>query len=374
MVNLFPTILYSCMIGITLFALFDVFQRPKERQSFFFKILLVLLLIHLGGELFIYSGAYVYAPYLAGAQFPFRVLLGPVLYYYAFESMSLDKTTNKKIAAITLLGPILVLLVMTPFIFLISTEEKLALASPETRNPELWQLAIFTCTVTTLLFIAYTIVFLSKALNLHKSHQQQLQERFSNIEHKSLDWFKPILIVWGFVWLMYAVEFLLNALGIRWFGSGVILPMFEIMALAVFIQKALVQKKLSQSDKGVPQANKTRAALISTEKMQEIAAKLEYIMTEDKAFLADNLSLNKLSENIAETENHISETLSQYLNTNFFQYVNRFRIEEAKLALRNKDKLITTIAYEVGFNSKTTFNTAFKRIVGDSPTAYRKSL
>ncbi|MCW8832874.1 MAG: AraC family transcriptional regulator [Colwellia sp.] len=357
-----------------MFALFDVFQRPKKRQSLFLNALLLLLLIHLSGELFIFSGAYVHAPYLAGAQFPFRVLLGPVLYYYAYETMSLEKVIDKKIAIITLLGPILVFLVMTPFIFLISPEEKLALANPETRDPELWQIALFTCTATTLLFISYTVLFLTMALTLHSSHQQQLKERFSNIEHKSLDWFKPILIVWGFVWLMYAVEFFLNALEFRWFGSGIILPVLEVIALAVFIQKALNQKILSQSDKGVPHANKTRAALISAEKMQLIASKLERIMKEDKLFLEDNLSLNKLSASIAETENHISETLSQYLNTNFFQYVNSFRIEEAKLALKDKDKLITNIAYEVGFNSKTTFNTAFKKIVGNSPTAYRNSL
>ncbi|TPH13974.1 helix-turn-helix domain-containing protein [Litorilituus lipolyticus] len=374
MVNLFPTILYSCMIGITLFALFDVLQRPKNRQSLFLKALLLLLLIHLGGELFIYSGAYVYAPYLAGAQFPFRVLLGPVLYYYAYESMSLEKVIDKKVAVITLLGPILVLLVMSPFIFLISSEEKLALASPETRDPELWKIALFTCTATTLLFISYTIVFLGMALRLHNSHHQQLKERFSNIEQKSLEWFKPILIVWGMVWLMYAVEFFLNALKLRWFGSGVALPVIEVIALATFIQKALHQKILTQSDKGVPHSNKSRTALISSEKMQLISSKLERIMKEDKLFLDENLSLNKLSESIAETENHISETLSQYLNTNFFQYVNSFRIEEAKLALKNKDKLITTIAFEVGFNSKTTFNTAFKRIVGNSPTAYRNSI
>lgn len=366
------------MIGITLFALLDVFQRPKERQNYFLKALLLLLLIHLAGELFIYSGAYVYAPYLAGAQFPFRVLLGAALYHYAHATMSSDTLVDKRVVATTFIGPVLVLLIMAPFIFLISPEEKLALANPETRDPQLWKIALFTCTATTFIFISYTVFFLYKALKLQNSHHQQLLERFSDIEQKSLDWFKPVLIVWGIVWLMYAFEFFINALGFRWFGSGIILPFLEVIALAVFIQKALSQKKLNQSDKGIPHSTKFskkhRAALISDEKMQLIASKLERIMKSDKIFLEENLSLNQLSESIAETENHISETLSQHLNTNFFQYVNNFRIEEAKLALHDKNKLITNIAYEVGFNSKTTFNTAFKKIVGHSPSAYRNSL
>lgn len=379
MVNLFPTVIYSCMMGMTIFALFEVFNRPKGRQNLFLKGLLILLSIHLAGELFIYSGAYVYAPALAGAQFPFRVLLGPALYFYAHATMSPDMAISKRVWALTLSGPMLVLLAMIPFIFMISPAEKLALASPSTRDPELWQIAVLTCLSTTMVFISFTVLFLVMAFKLHNSHQQQLLERFSDIEQRSLAWFTPILVIWGAVWLMYAVEFSLGALGWFWFGSGKLLPVLEVFALAIFIQKALSQKVLKQSEKGLPLASQPRAgqprvALLSAEKMQSIASKLERAMTDDKLFLQDNLSLNKLSESIEESENHISETLSQFLHTKFFQFVNSFRIEAAKIALQDSDKLITNIAFDVGFNSKSTFNTAFKKIVGNSPSAYRSLL
>jgi AraC-like DNA-binding protein len=359
------------MIGMTTIALLEVFKRPKERQNIFLKGLFLLLLIHLAGELFIYSGAYFFAPALAGAQFPFRVLLGPALYFYAHATMSPDKVIDKRLFALALSGPILVLLAMLPFIFLISPAEKLALANPATRDPELWRIALFTCFFATFVFISFTLVFLAIAFKLHASHRQQLMERFSEIEQRSLGWFRPVLVIWGAVWLMYAVEFSLSALGWLWFGSGVLLPILEAIGLAIFIQKALNQKVLNQSEKGLPRSSQPRTALLSSEKMQLIASKQECAMKEDKLFLQDNLSLNKLSESISETENHISETLSQYLHTKFFQFVNSFRVEEAKKALQDSDKLITSIAFEVGFNSKSTFNTAFKKIVGYSPSAYR---
>jgi AraC-like DNA-binding protein len=374
MVNVLPTVIYSCMIGMTVLALLEVFGRPKERQNVFLKALLLLLLMHLAGELFIYSGAYVYAPALAGAQFPFRVLLGPALFFYAHATMSPDKAIDKRVWVLALSGPILVLLAMLPFIFMISPAEKLALANPLTRDPELWQIALFTCFFTTFVFVAYTVLFLVPAFKLHNSHRKQLMDRFSEIEHRSLDWFRPILLIWGAVWLMYAVEFSLGAMGWLWFGSGVLLPTFEVIALAVFIQKALSQKVLNESDKGLSAASEPKSALLSTEKMQLIASKLERAMNQDNLFLLDNLSLNKLSESVCETENHISETLSQFLNTNFFQFVNGFRVEAAKMALEDRDKLVTSIAYDVGFNSKSTFNTAFKKVVGYSPSAYRNLL
>lgn len=374
MVNVLPTVIYSCMIGMTVLALLEVFGRPKERQNVFLKALLLLLLMHLAGELFIYSGAYVYAPALAGAQFPFRVLLGPALFFYAHATMSPDKEIDKPVWVLALSGPILVLLAMLPFIFMISPAEKLALANPLTRDPELWKIALFTCFFTTFVFVAYTVLFLVPAFKLHNSHRKQLMDRFSEIEQRSLDWFRPILLIWGAVWLMYAVEFSLGALGWRWFGSGVLLPILEVIALAVFIQKALSQKVLNESDKGLPAASEPKIALLSTDKMQLIASKLERAMKQDNLFLLDNLSLNKLSESVCETENHISETLSQFLNTNFFQFVNGFRVEAAKMALEDRDKLVTSIAYDVGFNSKSTFNTAFKKVVGHSPSAYRNLL
>jgi len=362
------------MIGMTLFALFEVFTRPNEKQNVFLKGLLLLLLLHLAGELFIYSGAYIYAPALAGAQLPFRVLLGPALYFYAHATMSPDKTLDKRLWALALSGPALVVLAMLPFIFMISPTEKLALANPETRDPELWKIAVFTCLSSTFVFISFTALFLAMALKLHKSHCQQLQERFSEIGQRSLEWFRPVMLIWGAVWLMFAVEFSLGAIGWFWFGSGVVLPILEVIALALFIQRALKQKVLSQSEKGLPRTSQTKTALLSDEKMQLIASKLEGAMQQDKLFLEGNLSLKKLSESICETENHISETLSQFLHVNFFQFVNRYRVEEAKKALEDRDKLVTNIALDVGFNSKSTFNTAFKKMVGHSPSAYRNSL
>lgn len=374
MVHLLPTILYSCIMGITLLALLEVFKRPNDRPNVYLKGLLLLLLIHSAGELFVYSGAFVYAPELVAAHLPFRALLGPVLYFYAYAAMSPDKGTNKRMAALALSGPVIVVLGMLPFIFMISPAEKIALASPETRDPELWKIAVFTCFFTTFVFIFYTLLYLVAALKLHTRHRQQLMERFSEIEQRSLDWLRPVLFIWGAIWLIYAIEFSLGALGWRWAGSGILLPVLEVIALAIFIQKALSQKVLKESDRATTQANQARAVLLSNEKMELIAKKLEHAMKEEQLFLQENLSLKKLSESIAESENHISETLSQYLHTKFFQFVNSFRVEAAKKALEESDKLIINIAFDVGFNSKSTFNTAFKKLVGHSPSAYRKSL
>ncbi|MFD2166983.1 helix-turn-helix domain-containing protein [Thalassotalea euphylliae] len=373
MVSVFPTVLYSCMMGMVILASLDVFTRSNERQNLFLKGILLLLMLHLVGELYISSAVYVYAPGIAGLELPFKVLLGPALYFYAHATMSPEAEIDKRVKLLSFSGPLVVIIVMLPFILLISPAEKLALASPETRDPKLWKIAVMTCLSTTAIFIFYTLLFLGMALKLHNSHLEQLMERFSDIENKSLGWFRGVLFLWGGAWLLYAAEFSLGALGVRWFGTGIVLPLFTAFALAVFIKRALNQKVLKACDKGEPKEVKPRTALLSDEKMQAISTKLELAMKEERLFLQDDLSLNKLSEAITESENHISETLSQHMHTNFFSFVNTYRIEHAKDLLLNSDMLVTSIAYEVGFKSKSTFNSAFKKLVGETPTAYKTS-
>lgn len=370
-INIIPTVIYSAMLGMTVFALFDVAHKPRHKQSLYLAGLLCLLLIHILGELFIYSGAYQYAPALAGAQFPIRVLLGPALYFYAFATMSPQKTLPKNAYLLALLGPVIVILGMLPFIFGISSEQKLALANPATRDPELFKIALTTCLFAMLAFITFTAIYLVATFRLQNRHRLQLMERFSDIEKRSMDWFKRVLILWAVVWLFFTLEYGITFMGWSWFGKGLILPLFEALILMTFSHYALRQPVLKDSDKADPQSKPVRTATLGQSQMQQIAEKLTTAMTRDSLFMQEDLSLKRLAETIAVSENHISETLSQFLHTNFFQFINSYRVEQAKTLLASTAQNVSCIAYEVGFNSKSTFNSAFKKSSGLTPTAYR---
>ncbi len=371
-VDVVSTVVYSAMMGMTLFALLTAALKPRHRQTNYLILLLALLLIHILGELYIFTGAYQYIPALAGAQFPIRVLLGPALYFYAFATMAPDGGLPAKAFFMAALGPLLVIIAMTPFAVGLSSEEKLALADPLTRDPDQFKLALFTCSVAMLIFVVFTGAYLFAAVKLHRQHRSQLMARFATIEQRSLDWFRVVLLLWGGAWLMYALEFIMNFIGWRWIGSGVVLPLMEACVLMAFCYLALNQSVLAESDKALPPSEDARTATLSDERMALISEKLNKAMAEEKLFLQEDLSLNRLSAAIEISENHISETLSQHLNTNFFQFVNGFRIEAAKALLQSTDSLVSTIAYEVGFNSKSTFNTAFKKSSGLTPTSFRK--
>jgi AraC-like DNA-binding protein len=371
-IDVVPTVLYSGMMGVVVSALFQATSKPKHKQTIYLSGLLVLLLIHILGELYIYSGVYQYAPALAGFQLPIRMLLGPALYFYAYVAMSPDNKLPVKSHLIALLGPLVIIIAMLPFIFSMSAEQKLALANPATRDPVLWQIAILTCLFSAIAFIVFTFAYLIAALRLHSKHRKQLMDRYSAIEQRSMDWFRVVLILWGLAWLIYAANYASTFLGIRWSIIGSMLPLFEFLVLVSFTHLALNQSELTEPEKGSTQKAQARESVISDDKMQQIANKLSSAMAEKELFRDEDLSLNVLSTTVSVSENYISETLSQFMKTNFFQFVNSYRVEEAKKLLTNTDMLVSSIAYEVGFKSKSTFNSAFKNIVGATPTAYKK--
>src|SRR5690606_6032074 len=114
-----------------------------------------------------------------------------------------------------------------------------------------------------------------------------------------------------------------------------------------------------------------RTASLAPERMQRIALKLKHVMENDRLFTNNELSLRHLVDATKTTANHLSETFSQHLKTNFFQFVNDYRVAEAKQLLETSDETVTTIAFEVGYNSRSTFNSAFKKETGLTPTGFR---
>lgn len=104
-----------------------------------------------------------------------------------------------------------------------------------------------------------------------------------------------------------------------------------------------------------------------------IGRKLMKLMEEDRLFLDCDISLASVALELSLTPHQLSELLNGHLKTGFNDFINRYRVEEARRLLREGHEAnITSICYRVGFNSKSTFNAAFKRITGCTPRDYRE--
>jgi AraC-like DNA-binding protein len=98
-------------------------------------------------------------------------------------------------------------------------------------------------------------------------------------------------------------------------------------------------------------------------------------MKEERPYIESNLTLQKLAKALAMPPHHLSQIINEQLNQNFFDFINYHRIEEAKRMLidpARKHYSILAISEEVGFNSKSAFNAAFKKHTDMTPSEFRK--
>jgi AraC-like DNA-binding protein len=99
-------------------------------------------------------------------------------------------------------------------------------------------------------------------------------------------------------------------------------------------------------------------------------------MISEKPYLNPSLSIRSLSEEIKMNARDVSVLINQNLNQHFFDFINEYRVKKAMEILKDaakKELTVLEVLYEVGFNSKSSFNTAFKKHTGLTPTQFRKT-
>jgi AraC-like DNA-binding protein len=108
--------------------------------------------------------------------------------------------------------------------------------------------------------------------------------------------------------------------------------------------------------------------------MEEIVKKISVAMEQDRLYQETELTLQQLSAHLQYPSHQVSQAINDGMNKTFYELVNGFRVEEAKRLLLNPDNrsfTILSVGFEAGFNSKTTFNTVFKKFTGLTPTEFR---
>ncbi len=110
-------------------------------------------------------------------------------------------------------------------------------------------------------------------------------------------------------------------------------------------------------------------------KIYDIAGKITLVMEQEKLYQETELTLQHLADKLQLPSYLVSQAINEGMNKNFYDLVNGLRVEEAKRLLqdaRNKHYTVLAVGFEAGFNSKTTFNTVFKKFTGLTPSVFRE--
>jgi len=152
-----------------------------------------------------------------------------------------------------------------------------------------------------------------------------------------------------------------------------------IWQLKTNIRKEDVQEQIQEVEKNeVAQPAITKAknekTLLPGDKIEELIKKIDYLMQKEKIYQETELTLQQLADKLNVPPYQVSVTLNEGMKKSFYDVINGHRVEEAKRLLldsKSKNYTILSIGFEAGFNSKTTFNTVFKKFTGFTPTEFR---
>ena len=218
-------------------------------------------------------------------------------------------------------------------------------------------------------------------------HQKRLPDNYSYTEKINLNWLKWIVVS---LLILFAGLFLFIRYGVS-YGLVDYPNLFAVVgaSLAVYVffigfcglrQDAVVNGAISiQEDVNEVEisAESYKNSGLSDEKVNEIFIRLKLYMNEEQPFLKEDLSLAMLAGELGITPNQLSQVINQKSASNFFNFINGYRVQAVKDKFKDSALAhysILSIAYDAGFRSKSSFNKIFKETTGQTPLQYRNSV
>ncbi|MDO6601003.1 helix-turn-helix transcriptional regulator [Tenacibaculum sp. 1_MG-2023] len=306
-------------------------------------------------------------PWLLFLPFNFFYLILPLFYIYV-KGISNINLTKKKIALILLPG-ILEFIGYTA-LFMLSVGTKVKLHNSESFSNVLYLIEI--------LSFAYSMYYIFLTIKFINKQKTKVEEFYSNTEGKLLTWAKGVLMfLFSFLIIILSSLFLegtfyddyiyptisiVNVVFIFWIGiSG-------IKQSKLFVSKIVSIKKIDHQQSDVNNRLKTNN--------KDHYEKLITLMDDENLFLEPNLSLADVSLKLKITQRNLSELIRDESDKNFNQFVNHYRVEEAKKLLldTSNDHLnMLGIAFDSGFSSKATFYSVFKKHTLQTPKLFKNN-
>jgi len=323
--------------GMLLSIYFLITSKKNKFSNYYLAFLLLMLSIRVIKSVFFY-----FNPDLSGIFIQIGlsalILIGPFSYLY-FKSI--NQKTEVKWMIHTL-----------PFIIGITI---LGICFPYVEYWSIWSKWIVSGIYLQWLFY---IVMSYKYLKPHLIKIGQKNTKISNLDF----WLISIYVGVFFVWLAYTTvaytSYIMGALSFSFI-------LYLVSLLLIF--------KNNKNSTFFQENEKYRNKIIDQETIVQIERKIT-IIKDKELFLNPNLTLADVANELNVSKHNLSQYLNEKVSKSFTTYVNDFRIERAKQLLQTgSNYTIDALGYDSGFNSKSTFYTAFKKTTGKTPNEFRKS-
>jgi AraC-like DNA-binding protein len=318
------------------------------------------------------SGLLVRYPHFGLVHVPFLYATGPLLYFFS-KFLTRDEYSLKPCDALHFIPSLVIAALLAPF-YMKSAEEKRRFLVDQIgiRAHDAFTTAYSIMILLIILaIIVYIVKFWKHSMIVFRSRHLKLNQ---------ITYFSMIIVAINFlVVIIYIAGFILyHAFSLdHAVYEKTIIFISLITTLMVYLVFLMGMRYSDYFSLVMQDARKMRysKSRIDNLMVDEIIARLESLMTGEKVFCDEDLSLQRLSDEIGIAPYQLSQILNERLNKNFNTYINEYRVmEAAAMIVGEPSRSITSIAFAVGFNNKSSFYSWFFKVNGVSPVRYRRKM
>ena len=330
-------------------------------------------------------------PHLSKISWLAPSLFGPLVYLFTVKLCSATPTLQKK-DLFHLIPFLIYLVVLLPWFLTSAAEKRAYLSDFEVARKDDFGLLNQLSILIILVYLIFTLVYLKK-------FRRAIENTFSEISQKRVEWMSTfayavlgVLFVsamgfYGHKWqipvldAIYHYNYGLMVLLVYWIAYKALLQpvIFELPSQPAGVvprTEVLMHPGEEVPEDATPAKKYTRSGLEDTH-AEQIYERLIGHMKTSKPYLDPEINIYQLSGQLNLKKHHLSQVINEKAGMNFFDFINTFRVEEIKRSLTDpamNNLTLLGVAFESGFNSKATFNAAFKKFTGLTPSDFQKSL
>ena len=372
----FQDVLIFCIAQVLVLLFILIQKKYRVLPNLFLGFVFVLLVLHYVYYLLFYNNYFADNLLLSVGLKSLMILPPTIIYMYVTLVITGYFIFKKKQVVLLFSGFLLSVFI---WIILTITFKFGGLSGGQMdRIVELYRLLVGE--ITFFNFLVFTILIYRK-LVLYCGRDRGWFKTVFRLSNPRFNWLKVFAVLMLIHTVILFIEVNLNLfLGWpqKWFEWGT--TVFLILISYVFLYGIINFPDIIHIDKrqvGLASPKKYTKPNLDQNQSKELMKSMNQYMEKYKPYLNPDYSMADFSEGIGLSGHLISEVTNGLMKQNFFDYVNNYRIEEFKKLLEDPEKKtdkIMFLAYDAGFNSKTTFNTAFKKFTGQTPSEYRKTI
>lgn len=343
-------------------------KRGKAPSDVCLAIWLFVVGLHMTLFYIAATGRYHSIPYFLGFEIALPFVHGPFLFLY---TSLLTNQVSKKLHWLWHFLPfVLVNLVVSRFLFA-SSAHKIYVYDHQGAGYTNLMLYINLCVIVS------GVIYVALSLRLLNRHKQKIRNEFSDIDRINLNWLR--YLIWGISGIWVVVIFTSDSLifvAVTLFSF--FLGYFGIRQVGIFNHASkrsfTAIPSVTAAEASAPKTKYEKSTLTDIS-AKEIHSRLSEQMEAEKLFKDPELTLGDLAALLNVHPNILSQVINSIENKNFYDYINQKRVDELRRVIAlpaNKNFTLLSLAFDCGFNSKTSFNRNFKKVTGLSPSEYLK--